>query len=63
MGRKLDDILDSLPRTRRESIEGRASKISEEMTAASLHGFRREATSLARKPGPSQRGAKLKPRT
>jgi transcriptional regulator with XRE-family HTH domain len=43
MGRNLDNILDSLPKARRESIERRATKISKEMAAASLQELRRAA--------------------
>lgn len=43
MGRKLDEILDSLPRARRSLIERRAAKISKEMAAASLQELRRAA--------------------
>jgi hypothetical protein len=43
MGRKLDQIISSLPKARREAIEKRASMISEAMVQASLQELRQAA--------------------
>lgn len=43
MGRKLDQIISSLPKARREAIEKRAKAISEAMVQASLQELRQAA--------------------
>jgi len=43
MGRKLDQVISSLPKARREAIEKRASMISEAMVQASLQELRQAA--------------------
>lgn len=43
MGRKLDQVISSLPKARREAIEKRAKAISEAMVQASLQELRQAA--------------------
>jgi DNA-binding XRE family transcriptional regulator len=43
MGRKLSQIIEGLPKSRRDAIEKRAAKISEEMVQASLQELRKAA--------------------